>query len=306
MRVKQTIYEKHQADNLATLVSSVAREDGVFETKIPGLIVGRISAPISRQPVPYKASLCIVVQGQKQVFFGETSRTYNPLNYLVVPMEMPMEIEVKKATKENPVLGMALELDMATISELLLKMDRPPSATQSEEDDQPLIFVSRTRPVLLDALIRLLHLQNNPADLEILYQPIIREVIFRVLQSDQGGQLRQLALRDSGTHRIVSLINYLNDNLDKKKSIDDMAKTAGMSASAFHYKFKEVTSMSPLQYLKKIRLHQAQLIMANNGLNAREAAFQVGYENTSQFSREFKRLFGLPPAQMAKNLSVSK
>jgi len=303
MKTNVCDYSRNDDQELARLVGSIAAEDGMFETNWPGLVVSRISTPLSRQPVPYKPSLCMVVQGQKQIFLGERTYTYDPLHYLVVPIALPLEMEISKATKKKPILGLGLELDLTMISELLLNIDNPPQPFPAISKNQPALYVSRISSTLQDALIRLFRLLANPTDLKILGPSIVREILYRVLQGKQGGQLRNLVLRDSGSYRIANLIGFLNENFSKSLSIEDIARFAGMSASALHHKFREVTSMSPLQYLKKIRLHNARTMMVDRGLNASEAGFQVGYANPSQFSREFKRMFGLPPHQLIKTMS---
>ena len=209
----------------------------------------------------------------------------------------------ESSNKPGPVLGLGLELDLTTISELLLNVDDPPPPLPVGSHNQPALFVSRVSFTLQDALIRLFRLLANPTDLRILGPSIVREILYRVLQSEQGGQLRHLVLRDSSSHRIASITRFLNENFSERFSIDDIARVAGMSTSALHHKFREVTSMSPLQYLKKIRLHNARTLMVARGLNAGEAGFQVGYTNPSQFSREFKRLFGIPPGQLIRAMS---
>ena len=289
---------------LARLVGSIAGEDGLFETNWPGLLVSRISAPLLRQPIPYKPSLCVVVQGRKQIFLGERVYTYDPHNYLVVPMALPLEMEAARATTKNPVLGLGLDLDLTTISELLLNVDDPLLPLPAVSHGQPALFVSRVSSTLQGALIRLLRLVADPTDLRILGPSIVREILYRVLQGEQGGQLRNLVLQDSSSHRIAGITRFLNENYSERLSIDDIARVAGMSTSALHHKFREVTSMSPLQYLKKIRLHHARTLMVARGFNASEAGYKVGYANPSQFSREFKRLFGVPPVQMLKTLSA--
>ncbi len=298
-------YSSREARELARLVGSIAKEDGLFETAWPGLLVSRISAPLPRQPIPYKPSLCMVVQGQKKVFLGQREYIYNPLQYLIVPIALPLEMEVITATEDEPILGLGLELDLAIASEILLDIDELPKPFTASTESRPALYMSRTNHYLQDALIRLLRLLSRPADLEILGASTVREIIYRLLQSKQGAQLRELILRDSGSHRIASLISFLNDNYSQNLSVDDIARRTGMGTSTFHHKFKEVTSMSPLQYLKKIRLHNARAMMVERGLNASEACFQVGYSNPSQFSREFKKMFGLPPRQLLKTMSKS-
>ena len=304
MRKIGSDYVGHGGKELARLVGSIAVEDGLFETIWPGLVVSRISSPLPREPVPYKPSLCIVVQGRKQIFLGEGAYTYDPLHYLVVPIALPLEMEIARATQKSPVLGLGLELDLATISELLLNVDDPSPPLPMASPNQPALFVSRVNSTLQDSLIRLLRLLANPTDLRILGPSIVREILYRVLQGEQGGQLRHLVLRDSSSHRIASITRFLNENYSERLSIDDIARVAGMSTSALYHKFREVTRMSPLQYLKKIRLHHARTLMVARGLNASEAGFQVGYTNPSQFSREFKRLFGFPPGQLVNAMSA--
>ncbi len=289
---------------LARQVGSIAVEDGMFETLWPGLLVSRMSSPLSRQPVPYRPSLCMVVQGQKQIFLGERVYTYDPLHYLVVPMALPLEMEINKASKECPVLGLGLDLDLTLVSEVLLNIDDPLPPSLGVGHQQSALLISRTTITLQDALIRLFRLLANPTDLRILGPSVVREILYRVLQGEQGQQLRQLVLRDSNSHRIAGLVRFLNENYNERLSIKDIAQVAGMSTSALHHKFREVTSMSPLQYLKKIRLHHARTMMVDRGLNAGEAGFQVGYTNPSQFSREFKSMFGLPPGQLMKAMSA--
>ena len=306
MRRTDADHKDDRGRELARLVGSIAREDGLFDTAWPGLLVSRISTPVPRMPISYKPSLCIVVQGQKQIFLGEKTYTYNPLQYLIVPMALPLEMQIDKATVDSPILGLGLELDLTMISELLLGIDDPPPPLSTAGRSHPGLYISRTSAALQDALIRLFHLLADPTDLRILGPSTVKEILYRVLQGEQGSQLRSLVLRDSGSYRIVSLIGYLNEHYKEKLTIDEIARVAGMSTSTLHHKFREVTSMSPLQYLKKIRLHYARTMMIDRGLNANEAGFRVGYGNPSQFSREFKRMFGQPPGRLVKEMSTPK
>ena len=288
-----------RVEELTALMNKLAVEDGVFDTNWPELQVARFSAPIAKSPMPYKASICFAIQGQKRVFLGDQIYAYHVLNYLVVPMVMPLDLEITQASPEKPLLGLALELDLAILSELLLNMKSPANKVNHH---QPAPFVSPISSDVQDALIRLLRLLDSPADLQVLGAPIVREIYYWVLQGEQGDQLRHLLLRDSGSYRIINLISYLNKHYTEQLSIDEIAQIANMSTSALHQKFRNITCMSPLQYLKKIRLHNARILMLERGINASDAGFKVGYTNPSQFSREFKRLFGLPPVQMVKTM----
>ncbi len=302
MARKTNISTDNRSRKLADLVGSLATEDGLFDTACPGLAVSRISTPMPRLPIAYKPSLCVVVQGQKQIYIGSEVHTYNSLNYLVVPLAMPLEMEVKKATPGSPLLGLGLELDLKLISELLLSAEEPIPARVSPVTCPKAIFVSQTVPAIQEALIRLLELLANPSDLRILGPQTIREIVYRLLQHEQGGHIRKLVQSGSNGQRVASLIQYLNTNYGERLSIEDIARQAGMSTSSLHQKFRDVTGLSPLQYLKKIRLHKARAAMVEQGLNAREAGYQVGYANPSQFSREFKRMFGAAPGQLVRSL----
>ncbi len=302
MDAKFTKQTSDRNRKLARLVGAQAVEDGLFDTAFPGLAVSRISAPMPRMHMTYQPSLCVVVQGQKCIYVGQEVHTYNPLNHLVVPLAMPLEMEVAQATHENPMLGLGLQLDLALISELLLTMDESVPSFPAKQKSPKAIFVSPTSSAIQDALIRLMELLAQPADLHILGPGITREIYYRLLQSEQGGNLRQLVQNGSNGHRIASLIRFLNQNYEQPLSIEEIASHAGMSHSSLHQKFRDVTEISPLQYLKRIRLHHARVAMVEKGLSAREAGYQVGYANPSQFSREFKRMFGVPPGQMAQSI----
>jgi AraC-like DNA-binding protein len=293
------IQTSDRVEELTALMNTLAVEDGVFDTNWPGLQLARFSAPIAKSPMPYKASICFAIQGQKRVFLGDEIYAYHALNYLVVPMVMPLDLEITHASPEKPLLGLALELDLTILSELLLNVNSP---TKMVKHNQPAPFVSPVSSDVQDALIRLLRLLDKPDDLKILGSAIVREIYYWVLQGEQGDQLRNLLLRDSGSYRIINLISYLNEHYTEQISIDEIAQIANMSTSALHQKFRDVTCMSPLQYLKKIRLHNARILMVERGIKACDAGFKVGYTNPSQFSREFKRLFGLPPAQLVKTM----
>ena len=288
-----------RAEELTALMNSLVAEDGIFDTSWRGLQVARFSAPQARFPMPYKASICFAIQGQKRVFLADEVYTYDSFNYLVVPMAMPLDLEITQASVQKPLLGLALELDLTMLSELLLNINRP---TKVVSQNQPALFVSRVSSNLQDALIRLLRMLDKPTDLQVLGGAIVREILYWVLQGEQGDQLRHLLLRDSGSYRIINLISYLNEHYSEQISIDEIAQITNMSASALHQKFRDVTCMSPIQYLKKIRLHNARKLMVERGIKASDAGFKVGYTNPSQFSREFKRLFGLPPVQLVKTM----
>ncbi len=287
---------------LTRLLVRLAANEGVNPTAWPELFLIRANRPIARHQVVYKPCLCIVAQGRKQAFFGDRVVTYDPNNFLIVSLQLPIEAEIVEASTERPFLGLVLEIDAAMVSQLILDMDgmAPVSATNSRVQDA--VSTSRADEPFMQSVIRLLRALEDPVDRHILGSAAVREVFYRVLRSSQGDVLRSLALSDSNAYRVFRVQRFLEENYTSHLNITSIACSCNMSESTLHHAFKEATSLSPIQYLKKVRLHQARLMMVNAGLGAGEAGFQVGYESPSQFSREFKRLFGVPPSRAAESL----
>ena len=287
---------------LVPLIEKYALQEGLTETEWPGLILGRSSRPASRFPLMYSPSICVVAQGRKYVYVGDDRITYDPMRFLVVALPMPLEAEIVTASKKKPFLSFALEIDVSMVGKLLLEMaDEEPQPESKINPAQP-IYTSPMNDDLLDALVRLFQALDNPMDRRILGPGAVREILYHILRGEQGSFLRAIALRDSGSHRIARIIRFMQENYNQGLDIPAIARFAGMGNSTLHHAFENVLGQSPMQYLKKIRLHQARLMIVSNGLNASEAAFQVGYNNPSQFSREFKRQFGMPPSRAAEIL----
>ena len=289
-------------DELTRLLEQLAPNEGLNPTAWPELILVRAHQPIARHQVVYKPCLCIVAQGRKQAYFGDTILTYDPNNFLVVSLQLPIEAEIVEASVERPFLALVLEIDAAMVSQLILDMEEVEPALGSSSRDQPVMITSRADEQFVQSIIRFLRALEDPTDRRILGPGAIREVLYRVLLGDQGESLRVLARRDSSTHRVSRVQRFLEENYAERLDVASIARSSGMSESTLHHTFKEVTSLSPIQYLKKVRLHQARLMMVNSGLRVGEAGFRVGYESASQFSREFKRLFGVPPSRAAESL----
>ena len=292
------------ADNqepLARLVAELARRapaEGRHASPWPGLTFFRAEAPTERFPVVYEPSVCVVAQGSKQAFLGDEAYRYDSLRYLVLSVPLPVSAQIVEASPERPFLSLALRLDSAVLSELLLEMGSGPAPAGL----RPAISVSTVEPGLLGAVQRLLSALDQPQDLRVLAPLAEREILYRLLSGEQGDLLRAVAHHDSRGQRIAAALRFLWSHFDQPLDIATIARSANLSPSAFHHTFKAVTSVSPLQYLKQIRLHQARLLMLHEGLSAAEAAFRVGYGSPSQFSREFRRLFGAPPARQVQTL----
>jgi AraC-like DNA-binding protein len=282
---------------LASLLDEVAVDEGTQRTFVPGVDVSRVSKPVARAPVVYQPKILIVGQGRKRGYLGDEVYHYDAFNYLVLSVPLPAECETE-ASPEEPLLLVAINLEPTMLGEMLLEIDEPllPAGPTPRG-----ISSTPMSDELGGAVIRLLECLKSPLDSRILGRQTVREVVYRVLLGEQGGSLRALAHRDDHFARIARVLRHIHVEYAKPLSADEMARRAAMSIAAFHHHFKLVTASSPLQYLKRIRLDHARRLMAHDGYNAGTAARAVGYESPSQFSREFKRLFGVTPVEEAEH-----
>jgi len=255
----------------------------------------RTSRHIPRTPITYECGIFILAQGRKTGFVGAKKFVYDANHFLVLSVPMPFECETE-GTPDQPMLAVKISVTPAAVTELLMQVEHlqpidgsEPRAMQATALDDP----------LRNATIRLLECLRCPDDSRVLGPGIVREIIYRVLRGNLGRSLRALAAPDSHFGRISRVLNRLHTDYARNYDIATLARDCGMSVAAFHTRFKAITSSSPLQYLKNIRLNKALMLMLNEGANASGAAVQVGYESASQFSREFKRLFGDSPAAVA-------
>jgi AraC-like DNA-binding protein len=287
-----------QRDNrtlLASLLNEVAVDEGTHRTLVEGVEVSRVSKPVPRAPVVYQPKILIVGQGRKRAYLGGAVYRYDAYNYLVLSVPIPAECETE-ASPQEPLLLIAINVEPTMLGEMILEMDEPPPPVGSTPRG---ISTTPMSEELGGAVIRLLECLTFPLDSRILGRQTVREIVYRVLQGEQGGALRGLASRDEHFSRIARVLKHVHAEYAKPLSVEELARKAGMSVASFHHNFKLVTASSPLQYLKRIRLDQARRLMAHDGYNASTAARAVGYESPSQFSREFKRLFGVTPVEEA-------
>ncbi len=275
-----------------------APNEGLNETPWPGLVVFRADDPAARIPVVYEPCVCVVGHGRKRVHLGDEYFNYDPLHYLVVGVPVPVEAEIVEASTEQPFLSLRLDIDVTVLSELMIDADTQPA----HEGAARAIYASRMNQDLSGAVLRLLNALHDAADARVLAPLAVRELLYHILRGEQGHRLRAVALRDSRAHRISAVLRFMREHYARAIDVDELAEHASMSASTFHHNFKSMTSLSPLQYLKSIRLHHARQLMLNDGLSAGDAGHAVGYSSPSQFSREFKRLFGTPPLRERKRL----
>lgn len=271
------------------------------EMPVPGLALIRFAQPTDSVPVLHQPALCIIAQGAKVVMLAEEAYRYDPACHLVVSVDLPLTGQVVEASPERPYLCVRIDLETALLSDLMLQH---PPAPRGESGRG--LHLSRSTPELIDAAARLIRLLERPQDTAVLAPLIRREIHYRLLTGDQAGVVRQIGAPDSRLAQVNRAIRWIRANFDRPFSIDALAQEAGMSASALHHHFKAVTAMSPLQYQKQIRLQEARRLMLSEARDAQAAGFQVGYESPSQFSREYARLFGAPPARDAARLRVSR
>jgi len=236
--------------------------------------------------------LVMIVQGEKTVLLGEETYPYGVAQYLVISVDLPLSAFVVEATPEKPYLAFKLKLDLRQLCDILAETK---AIASNKENSVKGLFVSNADAPLLDCALRLTRLLDTPQDIPILSPMIIREIYYRLLMGEQGEAVRQIATSGSTMQRIAEAIKLINANFTKLMRVEDLARHASMSASSFHYHFKAVTSMSPLQYQKQLRLLEARRLMLTEDSDASSAAYRVGYESASQFSREYSRLFGAPP-----------
>jgi len=277
-----------------TLAERIARwfAAGQPAIAIPGLALRRAEAPSAPVSSTLAPSLCVIAQGAKRVVLGDEVYVYDAHHFLLTAVDLPVMAQVLEASLEQPYLGLILQLDLRVVAQLLVDSHLPPPRALPNRRG---IAVSAVSLPLLNAFGRLLDLLDAPDDIPILAPLIQREIFYRLLVGEQGPRLRQMATAGSQSHQIVRAIDWLKTNFSQPLRVDDLAEFVQMSTSAFHHHFRALTSMSPLQFQKWLRLHEARRLMLAEHLDAASAAFQVGYESPSQFSREYSRLFGAPP-----------
>lgn len=279
---------------LAQLIEKYAGTDGLHATPIPRLILYRASRLDEPMHAIYEPAVCIVAQGRKQSIAGEDTYIYDAEKYLVVSLGIPAVGRVLEASPDKPFLCMALSLDPAAIAALMLESD---VKRAGREQPGSALSVSTMEPGMLDACIRLMRLAGSPRDIPVLAPLVEKEILYRLLRGDQATRMSQIAVAENRLQDVSRAINWIKRNFREAFSVEALASEARMSPAGLHQHFKTVTGTSPLQFQKHIRLLEARRLMLSQGIDAAAAAHAVGYESPSQFSREYRRLFGAPPAR---------
>ena len=283
---------------LARKIAARVSGEGPQTTALPGLGLSRRSAPSECYSAAYEPELIVFAQGEKRINAGGTTHVCDAYTFLLTAIEMPVVSQVTRASKQEPILGITLKLEMPAVREILSQEEfLVPELSSGARG----MAVGKTPLELLSACSRLLGLLDTPVDIPFLSGLMQREILYRVLRSPLGGHLRAIATLGEQSNRTAKAVSWLRENFDKPLRVEKLAAVAQMGVSTLHHHFRSLTAMSPLQYQKRMRLHAARLRMMTNGMDAASAAFEVGYESASQFNREYSRFFGLPPMRDIKS-----
>jgi len=277
-------------EELIERISRTVSEDGAKEV-FPGFSLARSSKPSESLHNVYQPAFCLVAQGRKRALLGEEVFRYDPGHYLLFTVDLPLIFQIEKATRDEPYLGLRLDLDPSLVASVLMEAD---IKIKKGDASAKAMDVHSIDANLLDAVVRLVRLAEEPSSINVLAPLIVKEIIYRLLAGGQGARLGHL-LPAGDTQRISRAIGHLREHFDEPLKIDDIAREVGMSVSGFHHHFKSVTAMSPLQFQKQIRLQEARRLMLGEDVDAASAGFRVGYDDPSYFSRDYKKLFGSPP-----------
>ncbi len=286
---------------LAAVTAYIEGQDGgegLFPTPIDGFNIVRSCQAMMPMRALYRPSLCVVIQGGKEILFGDDMLSYGPMECLVVSVELPASGRIVKASPDAPYIGVTIDLDVTALRDVVEQLDEPPVPPTSPG---PCMFVSQVDEPLANCIQRLVRMSGTPKAIPILYPSVMREIYFWLLNSPHGGELYRLALPESNIERVVKAISLLHTNFARTLRVEQLAEVARMSPSSFHQHFKALTSMTPLQFQKQLRLLEARRLMVAEAAGVAEAAYQVGYESASQFSREYCRMFGVAPKRDAMN-----
>jgi len=293
--------ELRALNELRTLLDRHARPD--YSTAIDGVLVSRVERPDPPAPSMTGMVLAVIVQGAKRLALGDRVYEYHAGQYLVTSVDLPVTGQFLQIEPGRPALGFGLALEPSAVADLLLQAG-PASVPRSAAAPSG-IAVSDAPAALLDAVLRMVRLLDEPGDQAVLAPLLKREILWRVVTGEQGATVRQLGLPDSSLSHISRAVRWIREHFAQPFRVEDVARMAGMSVSAFYRNFQAVTAMSPIQFQKQIRLQEARLLLATRPGDVTGVAQRVGYDNASQFSREYRRQFGAAPSRDAARLRLA-
>ena len=287
---------------LAVLIDEVCPREGSHATGIEGLFVTRYSTTEVPRNSLYQAVFCVVAQGAKSTLLNDQRFRYDPNKYLLVSLDLPLVGQIEEASRSKPFLGLSLVLDFDEIASLMRESDLP---HETAPPLRPGLMIGSMDDDLLDAVVRLTALLGKPYQVSVLAPLVKREIFYKLLLSEQGGLLRRMVADSGKVKRVASGLAWLRRNAARPIRMEELAREMRMSPSAMHSWFRAVTSMSPLQYQKQLRLQEARRMLLSDALDAATVSRRVGYESASQFSREYRRFFGAPPMQDIERLRIA-
>ena len=304
--IHQDIVSTHKAEDfgnvhfaLAKKIARWTKDSNKIITAIPALSFSRYEGTTEPTSYLHGPSICLVAQGAKRVILGEDVYVYDAYHFLITSVDLPVIVQVIEASREKPYLGLMLKIDLKEVAQLMVDSNLP---LRNAKKTQRGMAVSKVSLPLLNTFQRLIDLLDEPESIPILAPLVHREIMYRLLISEQGPRLRQIATAGSHNQQIARAIGWLKEHFAQSFRIEDLSSQVGMGISTFHHHFRALTAMSPLQFQKWLRLHDARQLMLTQRMDAADAAFEVGYESPSQFNREYNRLFGKPPLRDIKKL----
>ncbi len=288
-------------EELIERMTRIAPENSLLEV-FSGIFIYQSSKPTESDISVLKPAFCVIAQGSKDVLLNDELFHYDPGNYLISTLDLPIMSNVVEASPEKPYLNLRIDLDPALVASVMMESNIEAKKSNSKIKAMD---VSPVDADLLDAVVKLVKLFDKPDEMKLFAPVIIREIIYRLLKGKQNERLSHLATSEGDTRRIAKIVKKLRENIASPLSIEDTARELGMSVSGFHNHFKSVTAMSPLQFQKQLRLQEARRLMLTENMDVASASFQVGYEDPSYFSREYKKIFGIPPLRDVAKLRSS-
>jgi AraC-like DNA-binding protein len=274
--------------------------DGLsYKHDIPGLSLYRVVEPAGPFSTVYEPSLSLIIKGSKRVSAGDEILVYNESSFFLTAIGLPMTGQICDASAAEPYVAASLRLNLEALRRLIADHDLHPTNMSDRERG---VVVGAATPELFDAFLRLILLAKSPKDIPFLANHIQNEILYRLLTGEQGARLRRFALAGTNSNRVAKAVAWLKENYTRPLRVDELADMANMGVSTLHHHFRAMTAMSPLQFQKHLRLHHARELMLSGSLDAATAALRVGYESPTQFSREYRRLFGHPPLRDVKTI----
>lgn len=291
--------QRNQFAALGAVVARYSNGDGMHPAAIEGVHCIRLSQPHLQLPTVYRPCVCVIVQGSKQVLLEDEIYRYGPSQFLAVSVDLPLTGQVIEATRDSPYLCLAIDIDARQIADLIAHSG---DAGWSRGETTRGLFVGDVDAAMLDSVLRLARLLDTPRDIPVLAPLVLREFHYRLLASSYGAAIAQMAIAGSNTHKIGQIIRRIKTKISEPIRVEELASMANMSPSSFHQHFKAVTAMSPVQFQKRLRLTEARHLLLAEKTDAQSAAYRVGYQSVSQFSREYARMFGAPPMRDVEGL----